>query len=150
MKKKIILRALMGAPIGLTICMFVTIIVSACMGGGEYSAAHPGLIDFCGNELTAVILQMVGSMFYGAVWSAASVIWEVERWSLMRQTVLHFLVCSLSALPIAYLMHWFPHNIFGALGYFATFFFSYLGIWLGQYISMRKRIRQFNKKVANN
>lgn len=38
-----------------------------------------------GNEINAVVAQMVASLLYGAVWAGASVIWEMDDWSLLRQ-----------------------------------------------------------------
>ena len=109
MKKKVILRCLIGAPIGLSISFMITLIISA-FGG-------------------------------------ASAIWEVESWSLLKQTVIHCLVISVSMLPIAYCMYWMPHNFWGIAGYIAIFFFIYFFIWFSQYFAMKKRIRKFNDKV---
>ena len=92
----------------------------------------------------AAILAVL--LLCGAVWAAASVIWETE-WSLLRQTVTHLLACSLSALPAAYFMHWMPHTVGGILGYFGIFLGIYAGIWLGNYLSVRARIRAMNEKL---
>ena len=91
MKKKAFLRALIGAPIGLTISVVLTILVSVTIGDGKFYPVQPELTTLCGGELTAVALQTAASLLYGAVWAAASVIWETD-WSLLRQTLTHVLV----------------------------------------------------------
>ena len=146
MKKKVLLRALLGAPIGLSIGFLVTLLVSAGFGDGKFYPVTPELTALCGTELRAVAVQTAVLLLYGAVWAAASVIWETE-WSLLRQTVTHLLDCSLSALPTAYFMHWMPHTVGGILGYFGIFFGIYAGIWLGNYLSVRARIREMNEKL---
>ena len=146
MKKKALLRALAGAPIGLTISVVITILGSVSVGDGKFYPVQPELTAFCGGELTAVALQTAASLLYGAVWAAASVIWETD-WSLLRQTVAHLLTGSLSALPIAYLMYWMPHNVRGILIYFGIFLCIYAGIWVSQFFAARARVRELNEKL---
>ena len=147
MKKKIILRCLIGAPIGLSISFIITLIISAMINKGEFYPVVPQFTIICGNELNAVIIQSLCSLLYGAAFAGASVIWEVESWSLLKQTVLHCIVISSSTLPIAYCMYWMPHNVLGIAIYIFIFFFTYFFIWLGQYFAMKKKIQAFNDKV---
>ena len=147
MKKKIILRCLIGAPIGLSISFIITLIISAMINKGEFYPVVPQFTIICGNELNAVIIQSLCSLLYGAAFAGASVIWEVESWSLLKQTVLHCIVISSSTLPIAYCMYWMPHNVLGIAIYIFIFFFIYSFIWFGQYFAMKKKIQAFNDKV---
>ena len=64
-------------------------------------------------EINAVVAQMIASLLYGAVWAGASVIWEMDDWSLLRQTVTHLLAGSIATFPVAYLMYWMKHSIAG-------------------------------------
>lgn len=146
MKKKLVLVGSFGALMGLTISTIITIAISASIGDGNFYPVPPMLIEDCGSELNAVIAQSICSMVYGAAWASASLIWEMENWTLLRQTITHLLVISLSALPISYLMHWVPRTLGGILLYFGIFFAIYLIIWLCQYSSMKKRIQQLNEK----
>ena len=150
MKRKVLLRCLAGAPIGLAISTIITIIISLTVNDGVYYAVVPELIDDCGNELNAVILQAVLSLIYGAAWAGASVIWEIDHWSLLKQTVTHLVICSLSTFPIAYFTRWMSHNAKGILLYFGIFFGIYLLIWLSQYSVMKKRLEQINEKLNKN
>ena len=150
MKKKVILRCLIGAPIGLSISFLITLIISVMLNKGEFYPVVPQLTSLCGNELNAVIIQTVCSLIYGAAFGGASVIWEMENWSLFKQTVLHCMVISVSSFPIAYLMYWMPHSFWGIAGYIAIFFFIYFFIWFAQYFAMKKKIREINDKVKSN
>lgn len=76
MKKKVLLRALLGAPIGLSIGFLVTLLVSAGFGDGKFYPVTPELTALCGTELRAVAVQTAVLLLCGAVWAAASVIWE--------------------------------------------------------------------------
>ncbi len=147
MKKKIFARCLMGAPIGLSICTVITILFSLIYGNGEYFAAPHDLIAECGSEIKAVILQTLLGSVYGAIWGGASVIWEMEDWSLLKTTLIHLCICSLASFPIAYLLQWMPCNLLGAGCFFGIFFVIYSFIWLSRYSSIKKQVEKMNSKL---
>ncbi len=147
MKKKILFRSLLGAPVGATISLIITVVISLSSGGGEYVPAAQGLTDLCGGEIAAVAVQLVCSMLIGAIYGGASVIWEIEKWSLTKQTLLHFAVFVISFAPISYLLYWMPHNLYGALGYAAVFLIMYLLIWMSIYFPIKAKIKKMNKQL---
>ena len=147
MRKEFIKRALIGAPIGVLICQIISIVVSYGINNGSYYAVAPGLTELCGSVTNAVTVQTVCVLVYGGVMAGISVIWDNERWSLLRQTVTHLIICSAATLPIAYFMHWIEQSVWGVLSYYAMFVVTYFFIWLGSYISIRKRVRQMNERM---
>jgi hypothetical protein len=149
-KTKIVLSCFIGALIGVVISVLITIIISLTVHDGSYYAAPPDLIRTCGNEINAVILEMVLSLLYGAVWGGASWIWKIDHWSILRQTVTHLIICSAVTFPIAYLADWMPHNAAGIVKYFGIFVAVYLIIWFSQYSKMKKRVQQINARLNKN
>ena len=149
MKKEILKRCLFGMPIGLAISTVITIVISIFVGDGTYHAVVPAFALQMGGELNAVLLQAGLSMIYGAAWAGASVIWDAEKWSLLKMTLVHLLVSSLATFPIAYFARWMPHNATGILIYFGIFIVVYAAIWLSQYSSMKKRVQAMNAKLQN-
>jgi hypothetical protein len=145
--KKLLTRCLLGAPLGLAISTVITIIISFAIGDGAYHAVAPELIADFGSEIDAVLVQAVLALVYGAAWAGASVVWETERWSILKQTIVHLFVCSAAAFPIAFFARWMPHNAKGIALYFGIFFVIYLIVWLSQYSAMKKRVRQINEKL---
>lgn len=148
MKKRILCRALIGAPIGLAISTAITIFSSLIYGDGNYYPVVPALVEQCGNEINAVVAQMIASLLYGAVWAGASVIWEMDDWSLLRQTVTHLLAGSIATFPVAYLMYWMKHSIAGVVVYFAIFIGIYVGIWITLYSRAKREVTKLNEKVS--
>lgn len=147
MKRKLLIRCLIGAPLGVAIGMTFTIIISLMVGDGQYYAVVPELISDFGNEINAVIVQFVCCLLYGAVWAGASLIWEQE-WSLLRQTATHLIVCSLATFPVAYFNRWMKHDAFGIILYFAIFIGIYAVIWFFQFFAIKKRIDRLNEKLS--
>lgn len=150
MKKKLFTRCLIGAPIGLAISTLITIIISLIVGDGNFYAIVPELLTDCGTEMNAVLLQTVCSLIYGAAWAGASLIFENEKWSLLRQTVTHLIVVSLATFPSAFFMRWMDHTVLGILLYYGSFFGIYLLIWTIQYFSIKKKVQQMNDKIKSN
>ncbi len=148
MKKKTMLRCLIGAPVGVTVSLMITIAISLTVGDGQFYAVVPELIADCGNEVNAVLLQTLCSLLYGAAWAGASVIRDTD-WSLLRQTVTHLIVCSVCTFPIAYFMRWMEHSAAGMLGYFGMFAGIYAVIWIAQYTATKRRIREINMKMKS-
>jgi len=145
--KKLLKRCLLGAPLGLAISTVITIVISICAGDGMYYAVVPELIADSGSEINAVVIQAVLSLVYGAAWAGASIVWETDGWSLLKQTVVHLLVCSAATFPIAYFARWMPHNAKGIALYFGIFVAIYLVVWLSQYSAIKKRVKQINEKL---
>ena len=102
MKKKVVLRALLGFPLGIAFGYIITILTSLVWANGFYSPCVPGLIEQMGSEINAVILQAALSGLLGGVFAASSVIWEIENWSIAKQTGIYFAITALVMMPVAY------------------------------------------------
>lgn len=148
MFKNFIKRFFIGGLGGIAVGIIITIIISYTVGDGNYYPVVPELADIMGNELNAMLLQFILLIVYGGGLAGISVIWEMEKWSLLRQTVTHLIICSLMVLPIAYGLRWMPHNVKGIVIYFVIFFATYAIIWICAYISAKKKIKQLNEKIC--
>lgn len=147
MKKTIIVRAIMGIPIGITISYIITICISLGWAEGYYTSCVPQLAEELGSEINAVILQAALSALLGAVFGAASVIWETENWSLLKQSAVYFLIISLAMFPVAYFTYWMEHTIAGAFTYFCIFFLIAAAVWLIQFCFWKSRVKKISDKV---
>lgn len=147
MKKKIMLRIITGFPIGITIGYLITIFASLAVGKGYYSPCVPELISVMGNEINAVLLQALLSGLLGAGFGAGSVIWEIEQWSLVRQTGVYFLIVSAIMMPVAYFAYWMEHSITGFFGYFGIFVLIFVIIWVVQFVVGKRNVRRLNENL---
>ncbi len=147
MKKKAFLRGLVGVPIGVSIGYAITIVISLFWAEGYYSPCVPELADAVGSEIYAVALQAILCGLLGAGFAAASVIWEVERWGLVKQTGLYFLVISILMMPIAYVAYWMEHSVWGFLSYFGIFALIFAVIWVMEWLIGRYNVRKLNSHL---
>lgn len=147
MIKKVFLRGLLGFPIGIAIGYAVTIFKSLGTGQGYYFPCVPELIELMGNEINAVIVQTVLCGLLGAAFGSGSVIWEIDSWSIVKQTGIYFAIVSVVMLPIAYFMFWMEHSVKGFLSYFGIFVAIFIFIWLIQYLIGKYNVTKMNSKL---
>ena len=75
----------------------------------------------------------------------ASVIWEIDSWSLAKQSGVYFFLACLLMLPVAYAADWMEHSIRGVLIYVGIF----LSVWVTQYLIWKRKIRKMNHLVQD-
>lgn len=149
MKKKIVLRSILGCPIGIAIGYLITILPSLFWADGYYSPCVPELITTMGNEINAVLLQAFLCGLLGTGFAAASVIWEIDHWSIVKQTGIYFLVISFIMMPIAYFTYWMEHSFMGFLQYFGIFFLIFVVIWAIQFITGKYNVKKMNERLCH-
>lgn len=147
MKKKALLRGLLGVPLGMAMGYLITIVISLGWGQGRYVACMPELIALAGSEAGAVALQAVLCGVLGAAFAMCSVIWDMERWSLLKQSAVYFAVTALVMLPIAWVCGWMEHSAGGVAGYAGVFVGIFAAAWVAQYLMLRGKIRRLNRRV---
>lgn len=145
MKMKIVLRGVLGFPLGITIGYLISIFTSLAFADGYYSPCVPELISQTGSEINAVILQAALCGLLGMGFAASSVIWEIDSWSLIKQTGIYFAITSLLMLPIAYFAFWMEHTVVGFISYFGIFILIFISIWIIQIITRRHIVRKMNE-----
>ena len=146
MAKNIFRRCLLGAPTGLMIFTFIALFFAHLSGDGELRVGYY-LVRVYGSEVNALTALVLSSMAIGMVWSAASAIFDTD-WNLLAQTVLHGICCVIPSVSIAWCVYWIPHTMDGLVQYVAIFAVIYVLIWFFQYLSIRRRLRQFNTKIG--
>lgn len=147
MRKKILLRAAIGFPIGIAIGYGITILISLTFADGYYSPCVPELVTAMGNEINAVIVQALLCGLLGIGFGASSVIWELEHWSIAKQSGIYFLLASVFMMPVAYLNYWMEHSIVGFLSYFGIFTFIFVIVWVTEFFIGKRNVRRMNERL---
>ena len=141
--KKAVLRGLLGMPLGVFISTTIGLIYSLVYG--ELMVIPP--VDGAITPLKAYAIQYIVSMVIGFVFAFGSAIFEVDRWSIAKQTVMHFLLTSIVFLPCSIMARWVDFNFISVLVYFIIFIIIYIAIWFIQYFSWKNKIIKLNRKL---
>lgn len=147
MKKKIINRSLLGFPLGIAVGYLITILISLGWANGYYLPCVPELTSIMGNEINAVIFQTILCGILGVGFAASSVIWEIDSWSIVKQTGIYFSIISAIMLPIAYFAYWMEHSAVGLLIYFGIFVLIFVVIWIIHFGVGRYNVKKMNEKL---
>ena len=147
MKKKALIRGLIGFPAGVTICLVITIIESLIVGDGRFYACVPEFVEMAGSEIMAVIIQTLLAGLVGSVYAAASAIWDMETWSIAKQSGIFFAIAAVTMMPISYLLNWMEHSIAGIVSFFLVFLVIFMVSWVTMYLIWRRKIRALNQNI---
>lgn len=148
MKKQLLCRGVLGFPLGIALGYVITIIISAFWAQGDYVSVTPELLKMMGSEISAVIVQAGLCGLMGSGFAMASLLWEIDRWSIAKQSGVYFAIISAIMLPVAYIANWMEHTLIGFLSYFGIFAGIFLLVWICQYLGWRARVQKLNQGVG--
>ena len=150
MKKEFVLRVFIGLLGGIVISYLITIGISLAISDGSYYPCVPSLIERFGNEITAIIIQTVLSAVLGVGFAGSSIIWEMDEWSLLKQTSIYFGIVSVLMMIVAYICEWMEHSVKGIISYLGIFFAIFIVIWIVQYLIWKIRISKIKEGIQKN
>ena len=91
--------------------------------------------------------NMLGSLLIGIYFGAASMIFDVERWSPLKQTSVHFLLSCMVFFPIAFTAGWIPFEALAVILGFSIFIALYAMFWFGTRAHLKKLETAMNHSV---
>ena len=99
------------------------------------------------QPLQGAFAHIVIGGIYGAVAMGSSVVYGIEKWSIARATATHFLLVFALYFLLVISMGWFSLSdpVFWIV--VGTMVAVYILIWLLQYLSYRRQIREMNDEL---
>jgi len=143
--KKALLRGILGIPIGVFIMSFVGLLISLTLG--KLSLVSPTFLGRPSN-LTAYTIQFVLSCAIGFAFAFSSTFFQVEKWSITKQTFLHFITISIVYFPTSIYLGWVELKSVSIIIFASIFILMYVMIWVIQYSALKKKIQKLNKKLS--
>lgn len=144
---KIVKRGLLGFMIGVFIGQTILILNSLLAGKGIYYPINPLMIDIEGPQLSRVIIQYFLTGVIGTTFAACSVIFEMDKWSILKQTLIHFVIVSVVMYFCGFICNWFEHNVKSTLIWFGIFLSYYILFWFGFTIYYKVQVKKMNKQI---
>lgn len=142
--KKALLRGILGIPIGAFICTTISLVIS--LKHGKLLVIPDMNVS---DPLTAYVIQYIASAVVGFVFAASSAIFEIDSWSIAKQTIAHLVIVSVVYLPCAIIAGWITPDLSEIFIFLGVFIFIYFVIWAIQYFTWKKRIERLNKKLQD-
>ena len=135
-KKKALIRAGWGALMGLLIA-----------GGFTLANGH-GPKSFLGAEgAWATVIYFAYCALHGMVCMVTQAVYDVEKWSVTRATVTHFLITVSAFSLLMYLLGLFRPGDAAFWIMMAAFVAGYFIVWLIYYLRYKREIRRMNEDL---
>ena len=144
-KKAIIKRAILGFIYGVFNGQTILIIESLFMRDGNFYPVAASLVDLAGTKIAAVIIQYFVTGIIGTTFAATTVIFEMDSWSLLRQTIIHFIITSIVMYIAGFLCGWFPHKLSSTLIWFGIFIVIYVIFWISFSSYYKNKVKKMNE-----
>jgi hypothetical protein len=144
-KKALVKRAVLGFIYGVFIGQTILIIESLFMRGGNFYAVSNSLLELAGSKIAAVIIQYFLTGLIGTTFAATTVIFEMDSWSLLRQSITHFIITSIVMYVAGFLCGWFPHTLVSTLIWFGVFVVVYLIFWICFSLYYKNKVKKINE-----
>ncbi|WP_370295768.1 DUF3021 domain-containing protein [Rossellomorea marisflavi] len=101
-------------------------------------------------DVREIMFSLLGNMITGAYFSVASMVFKIEDWSMMKQTVIHYTASLLILFPVfTWLTGWIavePAQLLSGLGIFTGI---YMFNWLGWYLYYKQIAKKMNESIRN-
>ena len=146
-KKEVAKRAIMGFIYGVFIGQTILIIESLFMRDGNFYAVSASLLELAGTKIAAVIIQYFLTGIIGTTFAATTVIFEMDNWSLLRQTIIHFIITSIVMYIAGFLCGWFPHTVSSTLAWFGVFIVVYIIFWICFSLHYKNKVKKMNEAL---
>ena len=143
-KKAIAKRAVLGFIYGVFIGQTILIIESLFMRDGNFYAVSASLLELAGTKIAAVIIQYFLTGIIGLTFASTTVIFEMDEWSLLRQSITHFIITSIVMYIAGFLCGWFPHTVGSTLVWFGVFVVVYLIFWVCFSLYYKNKVKKMN------
>ena len=147
MLNKIIKRGLLGFVYGIFIGQTILILESLFKGDGSFTAYSSYLASITSTEIGAVMLQYLVTGIIGITFASTTVIFENEKWSLVHQIVVHFLITSVVMFFSGFLCGWFPHTVISTIIWFGVFIVVYVIMLISFTMYYKKKARELNEAI---
>ncbi|PIE96905.1 DUF3021 domain-containing protein [Bacillus fungorum] len=146
--KNIFSRVVGGFIIGVIIGQVVQILISLKLGNGEYIPVVGHFRSLFDSEMIAVIVQILLTGIIGVTFATSALVFEIAKWSLLKQYIVHFCITALVWVPIVTLL-WMPKTFISTMIFFISFLGTYVVTWVIQYIISRNDIKQINAAIQS-
>lgn len=83
-----------------------------------------------------------------ALYNVSTFVFTKDNWSLVKQTVVHFIIITCTCLLCGWLSFWYPHRISGILIAIGECVVTYFIIWFYFYSSYKKSVSKINELTA--
>ncbi|GAW64445.1 hypothetical protein FC65_GL001188 [Ligilactobacillus acidipiscis DSM 15836] len=147
MIRRILNHFFFGMPFGITYGLLVTLGYSYGRGDTFYQPAEARFAEHFSSNLDVLLISIILWALFGSLFSVTALVFEIERWSLARQTLTHFATTVSGFMIIAYFAGWYPLDLASITSEIFVFVIIYLVVWGYSMLRAKRSVDAINKKI---
>lgn len=133
--------------LGITIGLLISLFFSYVDGAKSYFPSSPEFVNQFSSPLNALLASIIIWGSIGFLSGVAGLVFRVNKWSLLKRTIIHFLATYLDVLLLGIIAGWFPINFINWLIFTIIYLAIYLIVWFINYKRIKHDIYKINQKL---
>ncbi len=151
--KTVILRMFFGFAVTVTVTEIVmlinTLIVIQVTGNTQAVPLVPDYAARFPSDYVALIVQALLCGLIGMSFSGCSVLFELEKWSMVKAAVLHFVLTAAVWVPVGMFCWGLGRYKRVFISVFISIGITYATTWISRILYYRKETRAINKRLTD-
>jgi hypothetical protein len=125
----------------------IALVIVAIVNKPDFLPLVPDYAVHFESEIVAMLLQIVLIGITSAAFGAGSVILEIERWSLLKQSVIYFILTAVVWVPVSIFCWGINKYTTAFISVICSYTISYIITWMVQYNLCKKSVAKINQKI---
>ncbi|MBW1605006.1 DUF3021 domain-containing protein [Lactobacillus sp. Sy-1] len=134
-----------GCVIGISIGFIIALFFSLVAGSSQFEPSAPVFTSKFTSNVSATMVSLFLWVLMGLIFQFSSLIFKAERWSITKQSIIHFLITYSSLTALGTIAGWF--QFIPLISYTITFIIIYLVIWIISMKVAKQRVDQINHLI---
>lgn len=147
MIKKAMTRAINSFFYSIGVNVVIVAILMAVVKKPGFVPVHPDFAAKFSSGLEAVITQCILIGLTSAAFGGWSILLEMERLSLLLQSVLYFIVTAMVWIPVSIYCWNLGENLYSYITIVTSYLISYIVTWMIQFRLCRHNVEAINRKI---
>lgn len=147
MLKNALIRGMNGFMYAVSIHMVVVFIILAIVNEPDFLPLVPDYAALFRSKAAALLLQIILVGITSAAFGAGSVLLEIERWSLLRQSVIYYIFTAAFWVPVSIFCWRIDKYVTACISMICSYTASYIITWIIQYKLCKKSVMEINQKL---
>ena len=145
--KKIISYTFRFSAEGTLYGLIVSLFYNFSNKSSAYYPSGPSFTTKFANPLSAMTVSVILWALMGLVFGFGSFVFAIRQWSILKRTIVSFIIYYIGFTPLAFLAGWFPANIVNFMIFTGLFILIYVTIWFIRSYQVIREIREINNKI---
>lgn len=147
MLKNAIIRGINSFMYAIAVNVLLAFVITAIVNEPGFVPVVPDYAAHFDSNITALLLQFILIGLTSAAFGTGSVIMEFERWSLLKQSIVYFIVTTVIWVPVSIFCWGIDKYSTAFISILTSYVSSYVITWLIQFRLCKKSVTKINQKL---